>query len=65
MIFLSQFLNLEMSSILIMIVEGFFKLLELKRGEIERRKRGREEEGSEDLCVFGFGKREDMISHHG
>lgn len=30
MIFLSQFLNLEMSSILIMIVEGFFKMFELR-----------------------------------
>lgn len=70
MIFLSQFLNLEMSSILIMIVEGFFKLLELRRGKLregERRRarREKEEEGSEDLCVFGFGKREDMISRHG
>lgn len=69
MIFLSQFLNLEMSSILIMIVEGFFKLLELRkeklRGERRKERVGREEEGSEDLCVFGFGKREDMISCHG
>lgn len=72
MIFLSQFLNLEMSSILIMIVEGFFKLFELRRGKPraakrrrERERAGEEEEGSEDLCVFGFGKREDMISRHG
>lgn len=69
MIFLSKFLNLEMSSILIMIVEGFFKLLELRRGKLRREKEGgsagEEEEGSEDLCVFGFGKREDVISCHG
>lgn len=56
MIFLSQFLNLEMSSILIMIVEGFFKLLELRRGEIQRRKRRREREQEErrkevKICV--------------
>lgn len=42
MIFLSQFLNLEMSSILIMIVEGFFKMFELRRGEIEWRKKKKE-----------------------
>lgn len=71
MIFLSQFLNLEMSSILIMIVEGFFKLVELRRGETERgnakekERAGEEEEGSEDLCVFDFGKRGDVISRHG
>lgn len=43
MIFLGQFLNLEMSSILIMIVKGFFKLLELRRGKlrgVKRRRRG-------------------------
>lgn len=47
MIFLSQFLNLEMSSILIMIVEGFFKLLELRRGKRGRRKERKEVE----ICV--------------
>lgn len=73
MIFLSQFLNLEMSSILIMIVEGFFKMFELRWwwrggpiGEEKRREReGGNEERSEDLCVFGFRKREDVISRHG
>lgn len=69
MIFLSQFLNLEMSSILIMIVEGFFKPFEPRRGERRGEKEGgrvgEEEEGSEDLCVFGLEKREDMISRHG
>lgn len=71
MIFLGQFLNLEMSSILIMIVKGFFKLLELRRGKLrggkakEKERVGEEEEGSEDLCVFDFGKRGDVISRHG
>lgn len=44
-----------MSSILIMIVEGFFKLLEFRRrGEIERGKKEREKRRKQDLCVFGF-----------
>lgn len=41
MIFLSQFLNLEMSSILITTVEGFFKMLELRRGGGDGRRRRR------------------------
>lgn len=61
MIFLGQFLNFEMSSILIMIVEGFFKLgwggVRWRGGGVsgERKREGvEEEEGSEDLCVFDF-----------
>lgn len=46
MIFLGQFLNLEMSSILIMILEGFFKL---SRGEWERE--GTEEREREHSCL--------------
>lgn len=56
-----------------MIVEGFFKMFELRWwwrggpiGEEKRREReGGNEERSEDLCVFGFRKREDVISRHG
>lgn len=54
-----------------MIVKGFFKLLELRRGKLrggkakEKERVGEEEEGSEDLCVFDFGKRGDVISRHG
>ncbi len=69
MIFLSQFLNLEMSSILIMIVEGFFKLLELRRGTQTERERegGRDKKRKEvKICVcLALEEREDMISRHG
>lgn len=50
MIFLGQFLNLEMSSILIMILERFFKL---SRGEWEREGGQRRERERAFLFVFG------------
>lgn len=74
MIFLSQFLNLEMSSILIMVVEGFFKMLELRRGKLRGGKKGGREREREwerkrkevKICVcLVLERSSDMISRHG
>ena len=62
MIFLSQFLNLEMSSILITTVEGFFKMLELRGGKLGGEKRRGESESRSGgkrrfVCVWLWKKR--------